>query len=151
MGVCYVRPTSDFVDAARVLQRDSVPCSPSVIKASLIEHQLLPMSANFLSSKMTKSCLALRCCNFSITDPSKSSSISICVLGDRSYQDAYTTCTEKSNALMRQTYGPTASMMFKKCADLVTSTLTARLDFFRSIVSNNSRAAGLDWWSARLA
>src|SRR6266550_4600104 len=63
------------------------------------QHQLLPMSANFRSSKMTKPCLALRCCSFSIRDPSKSSSISICVLSDRDYQDAYTTCKEKGYCL----------------------------------------------------
>ena len=51
-------------------------------------------------------------------------------------------------ALIRQTKGPTTSMMARKSSDFVTSTLTDRFDFFRSIVSSSSFAAGFFCWSA---
>ena len=45
------------------------------------------------------------------------------------------------HALMRETYGPTASMTDRKSLDDVTSTLTHRFDRFLSIVSRRSFAA----------
>jgi len=51
--------------------------------------------------------------------------------------------------LIRQTSGPTASMIARKSSVLVTSTLTARLDLFLSIVSSRSLAAGFLWRAAR--
>ena len=45
-------------------------------------------------------------------------------------------------AFMRHTQGPTVSITDRKSAVRVKSTLTARFDFFRSMVSSKSRAAG---------
>jgi hypothetical protein len=44
-------------------------------------------------------------------------------------------------ALIRETYGPTASMTDRKSLDDVTSTLTHRFDRFLSMVSRRSFAA----------
>lgn len=46
-------------------------------------------------------------------------------------------------ALIMHTKGPTALTIARKSLNLVTSTLTARLDFFLSMVCNSSFAAGL--------
>lgn len=51
----------------------------------------------------------------------------------------------------RQIYGPTMSMILRKSACFVTSTLTHRLLFLRSIVSSNPLAAGLACFSALCA
>ena len=44
--------------------------------------------------------------------------------------------------LIREAYGPTTSMIFKKVDLLETSTETHRFDFLRSIVSKRALAAG---------
>lgn len=54
-------------------------------------------------------------------------------------------------ALMRETYGPTASMIDRKSLDDVISTLTHRFDRFFSIVSRRLLAAGFTWFFARSA
>lgn len=54
-------------------------------------------------------------------------------------------------ALMRETYGPTASMIDRKSFDDVTSTLTHRFDCFLSIASRRSLAAGFICLFARSA
>lgn len=48
-----------------------------------------------------------------------------------------------SLALIKQTYGATASIIANRSPEFVTSTLTARFDFLRSIVSRSNFAVGL--------
>ena len=107
------------------------------------------MSANFRSSKMRKSCFLLKEVRVSITDGSKSSSTSMCVLIASRFSYPHTKLDKLT--LIKATYGPTVSITQMKSELLVTSTLTQRFDFLRPMVSKSCFAATFEKFPARLA
>lgn len=60
--------------------------------------------------------------------------VNVCLPERRKFWDRIYTSAAGFTLIM-QTYGPTPSMIDKRSSAFVTSTLTARLDFFRSTVS----------------
>lgn len=77
----------------------------------------------------------------------KSSRISTWVFRERQIQ-RHMSKGVWGHAFIMHAYGPTVSITLRKSALLVRSTLTAKLDFLRSIVSKSSFAAALDCFVA---